>query len=121
MFSIVSSVKFENISILIYAQCVYTQHTLLFQNSLDPHLCVYAHSIYTHFAAIFVLIYVIINILLFIIIYLLLYYILLLLLLLLNSNMKTTLKYLNHDFVGPYKMNNIHYGYFDWINMLWRR
>ena len=112
--------NFENVSFLIYTQCVYTQHTLLFQNSLDPHLCVYTHTIYTHFLPILVvLIYMFIIILLFIIIYLLLYYILLLLFL--KSNIKTTLNYPNHEFINLYKRNNLLYSYFSYINMLWRR
>ena len=113
MLSITSSVKFENLSLLIYTHSVYTLHTHLFQNLLYTHLCVYTHPIYTHFLPILVLIYLFIIILLFIIIYLLLYYILLLLFL--KTNIKTTLNYSDHGFKNHYKRNNINYRYFSYI------
>ncbi len=117
MLSIISNIKFENVSIWIYTHSVYTLHTLLFQNLLYTHLCVYTHLIYTHFLPILVLIYIFIIILLFIIIYLLLYYILLLLFL--KSNIKPALNYPNHEIMNSYK--RITY-FMDILatNMLWR-
>ena len=114
MLSITSSVKFENVSFLIYTHSVYTLHTHLFQNLLYTHLCVYTHPIYTHFLPILVLIYLFIIILLFIIIYLLLYYILLLLLL--NTNIKTTVKRGKSWNYKPKKRNNINYRSFNYKN-----
>jgi hypothetical protein len=110
MFSIISSVKFENVSLMIYTHCVYTLHTLSIKNLLYTHLCVYTHPLYTHFLPILVLIYTFIIILLFIIIYLLIYYILLLLFI------KTILKNLNYEIMSPYQRNNLFYEYFGWKN-----
>ena len=110
--------NFENVSFLIYAQCVYTQHTLLFQNLLYTHLCVYAHPICTHFLPILVLIYMFIIILLFIIIYLLLYYILLLLFL--KSYIKPILKYPYHEFIGITRGVISFMDFITGYNMLWR-
>jgi hypothetical protein len=111
MFSIILSVKFENVSLMIYTHCVYTLHTLSIQNLLYTHLCVYTHPIYTHFLPILVLIYSFIIILLFIIIYLLIYYILLLLFF--KSNIKTILKDLNREIMSLYQRNNLLYEYFN--------
>ena len=56
MLSTISIVKFENVFLSVYTHCVYTLHTILFQNPLYTHLCVYTHGLYTHFVPILVLI-----------------------------------------------------------------
>ncbi len=124
MLSTTSSVKFENVSFSIYTHSVYTLHTLLFQNSLYTHLCVYTHTIYTQFGSILVLINLLFIIylllLLLYIIYLLLYYILLLLLLfLLKLNLKTTIIKANQEFI-PSKIDNTFLKYYDKPNESWR-